>query len=100
MDSAIKVLRKALDTVCNQDAQIIRAFSRATIHSLRNTFCTRMFSLGMSDAQVQKLMGHSTNTMTKKYDGGAVGDVASMAYAKLDSRLSQPPGMWLVLSQN
>lgn len=37
------------------------------VHSLRHTFCTRLFSAGVAERHVQELAGHATPGMTKHY---------------------------------
>jgi len=37
------------------------------VHSVRHTFCTRLFSAGVAERHVQELAGHATPGMTKHY---------------------------------
>lgn len=67
MDYAIKVLRRVIHEVCNQDVDLCEDRGRATIHSLRDTFVTRLERRGMSLRQIGIIVGHSSMETTKKY---------------------------------
>ncbi len=84
MSRAVRVLRKAIDEVCNGDSQLSAQRGSATIHSLRDTYASRLASKGMSLHKVSKLLGHSTPTMTRKYAHIEPLDVAAEARRMLD----------------
>jgi integrase len=67
MTRAIKLLREAISKVCNQDARLVEKKGRATIHSLRDTFATRLDRRGMTLKKISKLLGHTNTKMTEKY---------------------------------
>ena len=67
MSRAIKILRSVLDDVCNKDKLVVKTRGRATIHSLRDTFATRMLKRGMTLHEIAKLLGHTNTSMTRKY---------------------------------
>lgn len=64
---AVKTLRKTIDQFCNEDPRTIRQRGKATIHSLRDTYVTRMESKGLSLRQIGKIVGHNSIETTKKY---------------------------------
>jgi len=64
---AIKLLRAAINEVCNQDARLVDKKGKATIHSLRDTFATRLDRKGMTLKKISKLLGHANTKMTEKY---------------------------------
>jgi integrase len=67
MSRAIKRLRKAVNEVCNGDEVLNAQRGKATIHSLRDTYASRLVQKNMSLHKVSKLLGHTTPTMTRKY---------------------------------
>lgn len=67
MDYAIKVLRRVLNKVCNQDERLVRDQGELTIHSLRDTFVTRAEANGISLRKIGLVIGHSNIETTKKY---------------------------------
>lgn len=67
MSRAVRLLRSTIDKVCNLDPVIIETRGAATIHSLRDTFATRLAQDGMSIASISNLLGHTTLTQTQKY---------------------------------
>lgn len=67
MTRAIRLLRQGIDSVCNQNEREVATRGMATIHSLRDTFATRLLAKGMSLLAIAKMLGHSEMTMTKKY---------------------------------
>lgn len=80
MNRAVKQLRSAIDQICNTDELVIRQRGKATIHTLRDTFATRLVSKGMDLYPVGKLLGHSNLSTTAKYahlQGGSIADDAS-----------------------
>lgn len=79
MSRAVRLLRKAIAEVCNDNERVIRQRGTATIHSLRDTFATRLIQKGMKLQNIGKLMGHSHATMTAKYAHLETGDVLEEA---------------------
>lgn len=76
----VRCLRSAIDAVCNRD----RRRERATIHSLRDTFATRLVMRGMSLYQVSRLLGHSSLSMTTKYAHLETGGLVNEARRLID----------------
>ena len=61
-------IRRAIDRVgINSDPEIVAKFGTFTIHSFRDTFCSRLIERGLSKAGTQKLLGQSTPNMVDKY---------------------------------
>lgn len=67
MDRPIKAVRAAINAVCNTDQQTIERHGRATIHSLRDTFASRLVQDGFSLYNTSQLLGHQSTVMTAKY---------------------------------
>lgn len=67
MDRGVKLLRIAIDEVCNVDEYVMKSAGRASIHSLRDTYATRLVQNGMTLFKVSKLLGHSNVKQTSKY---------------------------------
>lgn len=67
MDRAVKHLRSTISEICNTDERIIEQRGTATIHSLRDTFASRLAKQEMSLHKISNLLGHSSTTMTRKY---------------------------------
>lgn len=67
MEFAIKHLRKVIHEVCNTNQTVVEQRGTATIHSLRDTFASRLVQRGMHLNELAKLLGHSTTAMTEKY---------------------------------
>lgn len=67
MSRAVRLLRKMIDQTCNTDPRLVSQRGGATIHSLRDTYASRLAQRGMSLHKVSKLLGHTTTTMTRKY---------------------------------
>ena len=57
MDHATKLLRRAVDDACNNDAFVIQSAGKATIHSLRDTYGTRLVSVGSRSTRSQSSLG-------------------------------------------
>ncbi len=85
MNRAIKLLRRAINEVCNTDEYITNSSGRATIHSLRDTYATRLVTRGMSLYKVSKLLGHSNVTQSAKYSDLEIETVADEALSILES---------------
>lgn len=60
------VFKRAVSTVGLND-HVTDSKLRASFHSLRHTFASRMVQAGIDLYRVQKLLGHSTPTMTARY---------------------------------
>jgi len=84
MDRAVKLLREAIDTVCNGDPQIVSTNGKATVHSLRDTFASRLVQANMSLHKVGSLLGHRSLISTKKYAHLALAQVADEGVGLLE----------------
>jgi len=62
----------------------VERYGKATIHSLRDTFASRLVSQGISLYDLQMLLGHASPTMTQKYAHLSVQDSAKRAVKVLD----------------
>lgn len=67
MTQAIIMLRREIDSVCNVNERVILQRGKATIHSLRDTFATRLVNKGMHLNELAQLLGHTSTAMTEKY---------------------------------
>lgn len=67
MSRAIKKLRWAIHEVCNNDPRVVETRGAATIHSLRDTYASRLASRGVSLQKISKLIGHKSMVMSQKY---------------------------------
>ena len=79
MTRAVKLLRKIIDLECNGNARVVAQRGSATIHSLRDTFASRLAARGMSLHKLAKLLGHTSPKMTVKYSHLEVADVVEEA---------------------
>lgn len=79
MDFAIRHLRRVIDEVCNLNPKINETRGRATVHSLRDTYATRMRKKGMDIGQIATLLGHTTTAMAEKYSHIETDDVIEQA---------------------
>lgn len=79
MTRAVKVLRKAIDAECNGNRRIVAQRGKATIHSLRDTFASRLAKQGMSLKKLALLLGHTSTRMTEKYSHLENSDVVEEA---------------------
>ncbi|MEW2914998.1 tyrosine-type recombinase/integrase [Leisingera sp. JC11] len=59
---------------------------KATLHSCRDTYATRMLNRGMRLEEVSHLLGHATVTQTQKYAKFAKRDVADRAREIMNGR--------------
>ncbi|MBB6253013.1 tyrosine-type recombinase/integrase [Nitrospirillum iridis] len=57
----------AMERAGINDPVVIARRGKATIHTLRDTFATKLIMNGVSLFEVSKLLGHSTMSMTVKY---------------------------------
>ena len=76
---AQKHIRDGLNLVCNQNQRINEQRGRATIHSLRDTYATRLLKNGLSLYELTKLLGHTQASMSEKYAHLETGDVVGKA---------------------
>lgn len=79
MTRAVRLLRSSISEVANGNDRVNAQRGRATIHSLRDTYASRMAAKGMSLHKIAKLLGHTTTTMTRKYAQLETQDVAEEA---------------------
>ena len=84
MDKAIKNLREAIAAMCPSSSRVLKEKGKATIHSCRDTYATRMLNKGMRLEEVSHLLGHSTVQQTQKYAKFANRPTAARARAILD----------------
>jgi integrase len=84
MDRAVKNLRKAITECCPSSPRILVTQGKATIHSCRDTYATRMLNDGMRLEKVSHLLGHSTVVQTQKYAKFSKKDLADKARAVLN----------------
>ena len=70
--------------MCNVDEYVIRSSGRATIHSLRDTYASRLAQGGMSLYKVSRLVGHASVVMIAKYANLEVDSVADEALDLLE----------------
>ena len=66
---------------------LVKRYGKFTPHSLRQTFASRLVQGGMSLYGVSKLLGHSSETMTKRYAFLAPSMVDDQAAAILNGRV-------------
>lgn len=85
MSRAVRQLRKSMDTVCNNDPRLNEQRGKATPHSLRDTYASRLVKRGMSLHQLSKLLGHTTAQMSNKYSHLEHADVVNLAREILDA---------------
>ena len=67
MTRAVRLLRATIAEVCNHDPVVVSQDGAATIHTLRDTYASRLVQANMSLLAVSKLLGHSSVAMTRKY---------------------------------
>lgn len=89
MDRAIKVLRREIGKVCNTNPVIVQQKGAATIHSLRDTFATRLIKDGMTILEISNLLGHSHIAMSLKYAHVSNADVVAKARMLMSQRQAQ-----------
>jgi integrase len=86
MSRAVRLLRREIDVQCNTNPRIVAQRGKATIHTLRDTYATRLVSDGMSLHKVSKLLGHTSPTQSAKYAQLEAHDVMSEAKEILNRR--------------
>ncbi|MDO5647385.1 site-specific integrase [Paracoccus sp. (in: a-proteobacteria)] len=77
--TGLEAVREALEAVCNTDERLIAQRGTATVHSLRDTFGSKLVRRGMSLHELAKLLGHTTASMSAKYAHLEGQDVAAKA---------------------
>ncbi len=85
MDRAVKNLREAIRVMCPSTHRVLNEKGKATIHSCRDTYATRMLNKGMRLEEVSHLLGHATVQQTQKYAKFANRPVAAKARVYLNS---------------
>jgi integrase len=79
-----KGLKAAMERAGINADHKVRRFGKATVHSLRDTFASRLVQAGVSLFKVQKLLGHASPQQTQKYAHLAPDAAADEAAAVLD----------------
>jgi integrase len=82
---ATKAIRKAMHDLGFNLQDKVKRYGRATVHSLRHTFATRLVGRGASLYDVQVLLGHRSPSTTMRYAKVAVSDAALRAKGILDA---------------
>ncbi len=77
-------IRRAMDKVGINSEEKVAMYGTRSIHSLRDTFATRVRRKGMSIDGIQKLLGHASPTMSMKYADIDTFTVSQRAVALLD----------------
>lgn len=85
MTNAVYILRRIIHEECDKDENIVKTRGAATIHTLRDTFASRMVKRGMSLHKVSKLLGHTSTAMTAKYAQLEAQDVVAEARKLLNA---------------
>ncbi len=85
MEYAIRLLRKVVSENCNKSTRIVETRGAATVHSLRDTFASRMVQRGLSIQKLSVLLGHSSIQQTMKYAQLEKADVVQEARHLLDA---------------
>lgn len=67
MDRAVKNLRSAITASTDNSRRVLAQKGKATVHSLRDTYATRMLNEGLSLGEVGYLLAHKSLTTTQKY---------------------------------
>lgn len=81
---AVKGIRAAMTRAgINDDLKSTR-YGKATVHSMRDTFASKLVKGGASLYHVQKLLGHSTPQMSQKYAKLQVSEASKVAVAILN----------------
>lgn len=60
-------IARAMDRAGCNEPHLVERYGRATPHSLRDTFASRLVQAGVSLYKVQRLLGHTSPRMTQKY---------------------------------
>lgn len=86
MSRAIRLLRKAIDEVANEDPRLVAQRGKATIHTLRDTYGSYLVQNGMSLHELSKMLGHTSQAMSAKYGHLEGKDVAEKARRLMNAR--------------
>jgi integrase len=86
-------IQGAIDRVGINDPVRVQALGRATPHTFRDTFASRLIQNGFTLYEVQALLGHASPAMTQKYAKLLVTQVSSRASATLN-KLSEQSYPW------
>ena len=79
-------IKKAIDRAGLNSPAMVKRYGKFTAHSLRHTFASRLVQGGLSLYAVSKLLGHSSETMTKRYAFLSAAQVAQEAADILNAR--------------
>lgn len=80
-----RVVQEAIEHAGLNPDHLVERHGRLTIHSMRDTFATRLIQNGMSLKKVAKLLGHSSQYMSAKYAHLEDDEVADEAVDLLDT---------------
>lgn len=86
-------IQAAMDRVGINDPVRVESLGRATPHTFRDTFASRLIQNGFTLYEVQALLGHASPAMTQKYAKLLVTQVSNRAAATLN-RLSEQSYPW------
>lgn len=84
---AVKGIREAIDKAGINAPHKVARYGKATVHSLRDTYASKIVSNGGSLYDVQKTLGHASPQMSQKYAHLQVSD-ASRRAAEILNRLN------------
>ena len=84
MDRTVKNLRKAITECCPSSPRVLATQGKATVHSCRDTYATRISNKGLRLEDVSHLLGHSTVVQTQKYAKFSKREMADKARALLN----------------
>jgi integrase len=82
---ATKGIKAAMDRAGINADHKVKRFGKATVHSLRDTFASRLVQNGVSLFEVQHLLGHASPQQTQKYAHLAPNAAADKAARVLDN---------------
>ncbi len=95
---APRALRSALDRAGCNLPHLVKDKGKATVHSLRDTFASRLAQNGVDIYSISKLLGHSKVTQTEKYAhlcqrkiAMLAGDVLAEVHARRRAAPPSPP---------
>ena len=81
---ATRGIMKAYDRAGLNEAHKVERFGRATVHSLRDTFASRLIQNGLDISKVSRLLGHASLLQTQKYSHLIPSEDAATAATILD----------------
>ncbi|MEW6090943.1 MAG: site-specific integrase [Pseudomonadota bacterium] len=82
-----RALRAAISRAGCNEPPLVKRYGRATVHTFRDTFASRLVQNGVTLYEVQHLLGHSDPRQTQKYAKLAPNQTASKA-AQVLNRLA------------